>query len=325
MSVNETEKFTLSCSAHEIACVTCKWFSIKRRRRLDWNDPPAESSVPAKHYAVKWSVEKAESFNSLDYKDRLLPPLPFERQDENYIDHNFPHFASPGRNPDVQRPAVARTRETQAKERIITAPSTQRLDYRPKPNMEATQVVGQHATSEAHDVEHKQRRIKRKPVPVSQTLGQSLPNHPLNFFAQELGRSDSLKRQKGSNRKAVVNPLSERASVAFKSPLQDTVVVTRARTPRLVDVVRAYAPALPDELNVRIGDVLRVHEDYKDGWCLAQRAGRIDEEKGVVPQLCIRDRVDFISKHASLNNSISIVFMDPYRISSNVSQQRRFL
>lgn len=59
--------------------------------------------------------------------------------------------------------------------------------------------------------------------------------------------------------------------------------------PRLMNVVALFTPNLSDELYVRIGDTVRIIEEYKDGWCFAQFLGKDDEPKGVIPLVCLRD------------------------------------
>jgi hypothetical protein len=62
------------------------------------------------------------------------------------------------------------------------------------------------------------------------------------------------------------------------------------KLPRLMSVVTTFAPSLDDELAVKLGDTVRMVEEYQDGWCLVQRVGRIDAPKGVVPRFCLQER-----------------------------------
>ena len=66
------------------------------------------------------------------------------------------------------------------------------------------------------------------------------------------------------------------------------------RLPRLVHVVHLYTPSMEDELPIKLGEVLRLTQEFKDGWCAVQRVGNVDSEKGVVPNFCIEDRPDFV-------------------------------
>lgn len=51
---------------------------------------------------------------------------------------------------------------------------------------------------------------------------------------------------------------------------------------------------MEDELPIKIGEVLRLNQEFKDGWCAVQRVGKVDAEEGVVPQFCLQDRQDFL-------------------------------
>jgi hypothetical protein len=57
-----------------------------------------------------------------------------------------------------------------------------------------------------------------------------------------------------------------------------------------MNVVSLFTPNLPDELHVKVGDVVRIFEEYKDWWCLAQFVGKKDAPKGVVPLVCLQER-----------------------------------
>lgn len=75
---------------------------------------------------------------------------------------------------------------------------------------------------------------------------------------------------------------------------------------RLMNVVALFTPNLPDELNVRVGDAVRIIEEYKDGWCFVQFLGEKDAPKGVVPLVCLQERARLASsKHRSSNKSLT--------------------
>ncbi|KAL6300183.1 hypothetical protein BKA93DRAFT_541326 [Sparassis latifolia] len=59
-----------------------------------------------------------------------------------------------------------------------------------------------------------------------------------------------------------------------------------ADLPRIVTVLNTFVPSLSDELSIRLGETLRMLEEYEDGWCLVQRISAPDE-KGVIPQFCV--------------------------------------
>ncbi len=55
-------------------------------------------------------------------------------------------------------------------------------------------------------------------------------------------------------------------------------------------VSTSFKPTRDDELAVRAGEALRVLKEFEDEWCLVQRVGSADAEKGVVPRFCLVDR-----------------------------------
>lgn len=62
------------------------------------------------------------------------------------------------------------------------------------------------------------------------------------------------------------------------------------KLPRLMHVVTTFQPSMEDELSVQVGETLRLLEEYEDEWCLVQRVGRYDAEKGVIPRFCLVER-----------------------------------
>jgi hypothetical protein len=74
---------------------------------------------------------------------------------------------------------------------------------------------------------------------------------------------------------------------------------------RLMTVVARYTPNLPDELHIKLGDVVRVIAEYKDGWCFAQLLDTMDAPKGVVPLVCLQ--AAFTITHKASNSSLSTI------------------
>jgi hypothetical protein len=70
--------------------------------------------------------------------------------------------------------------------------------------------------------------------------------------------------------------------------------------PRLMSVVDSFDPSMVDELLITVGETVRILEEYEDEWCLVQRVGRIDSEKGVVPRLCLTERSEIVPTHPGL-------------------------
>lgn len=85
--------------------------------------------------------------------------------------------------------------------------------------------------------------------------------------------------------------------IAFPTSNRDSVESTGSdgerdnqKLPRLMSVSATFTPTLDDELSVKIGDTVRMLEEYQDGWCLAQRVGRHDAPRGVCPRFCLQER-----------------------------------
>ncbi|KAH9484422.1 hypothetical protein JR316_0003904 [Psilocybe cubensis] len=79
------------------------------------------------------------------------------------------------------------------------------------------------------------------------------------------------------------------------------------KTPRMMHVIAHYTPTLSDELRVHVGDTVKVLEEYKDGWCFAQYVGKADAPKGVVPLICLEERLRMVpvAHSRSPNGSLS--------------------
>jgi hypothetical protein len=75
------------------------------------------------------------------------------------------------------------------------------------------------------------------------------------------------------------------------SPTSPTEINPEAHDlPRMMTVVHTFEPTLTDELNIKVGDTVRMLEEYKDQWCLAQHIGSPDAPRGVVPRFCLQER-----------------------------------
>jgi hypothetical protein len=75
--------------------------------------------------------------------------------------------------------------------------------------------------------------------------------------------------------------------------------------PRLMLVSTTFQPSRDDELAVRAGETLRLLKEFEDEWCLVQRVGRPNAEKGVVPRFCLVDRPRTIKGRVSLSGLTS--------------------
>jgi Variant SH3 domain len=65
-------------------------------------------------------------------------------------------------------------------------------------------------------------------------------------------------------------------------------------------VTSSFHPARPDELSLRMGETLRLVREFEDEWCLVQRVGRPNAEKGVVPRFCLEERARIIKNRATV-------------------------
>ncbi|KAF9053009.1 hypothetical protein BJ165DRAFT_1400371 [Panaeolus papilionaceus] len=81
------------------------------------------------------------------------------------------------------------------------------------------------------------------------------------------------------------------------------------RLPRMMAVIATYVPNLPDELEVQVGDTVRVLQQYKDGWCFAQQIGKMDAPRGVVPLICLQER----QRMVPLSKKLSDGSMESFR------------
>jgi len=98
---------------------------------------------------------------------------------------------------------------------------------------------------------------------------------------------------------------SPRSSSQLDSPLKQTPLTARPKSvkstngkklPRLMVVTSTFIPSLADELLIRVGETLRLIEEYEDEWCLVQRVGKSDAEKGVIPRFCLQERPEVLSR-----------------------------
>lgn len=98
------------------------------------------------------------------------------------------------------------------------------------------------------------------------------------------------------NSPATSNPFSP-------APSSATTESQAPKTVRLMNVVAPYTPTLADELQVRVGDTVRVLQEYKDGWCFAQFVGKVDAPRGVVPLVCLEERRRVVPVSSKGSNS----------------------
>jgi len=89
-------------------------------------------------------------------------------------------------------------------------------------------------------------------------------------------------------------------TTSFRPPLATpngkTATAYNKKLPRLMTVVSTYVPSLSDELQIKVGESVRMLEEYEDEWCLVQYVGRTNDKKGVCPRLCLVERQDIIPR-----------------------------
>lgn len=75
--------------------------------------------------------------------------------------------------------------------------------------------------------------------------------------------------------------------------------------PRLMTVVNTFVPNLDDELPIKVGETVRMLEEFRDGWCTVQYVGKFDAAKGAVPRICLRERRSIVPVRKSSISSLS--------------------
>jgi hypothetical protein len=98
---------------------------------------------------------------------------------------------------------------------------------------------------------------------------------------------------------AVAAPITK--SISPKSPQRTSSFMPQASTsethkgldgkplPRLVRVQDIFTPSLDDELTIEMDEILKLLEEYQDGWCLVERSR--NGERGVIPRFCVKDAI----------------------------------
>lgn len=90
-------------------------------------------------------------------------------------------------------------------------------------------------------------------------------------------------------------------------------VTDRAELPRLMTVIDTFTPNLDDELPVKIGDTVRMLEEFQDGWCTVQHLGKYNAARGAVPKLCLQERRSIVPTRKISNGSLSSTMSGSFR------------
>ncbi len=105
-------------------------------------------------------------------------------------------------------------------------------------------------------------------------------------------------------------------SIGPNSPLHKSMITTakfkaeRASQaakplPRLMAVLCTFTPSLADELSISIGEPVMLLEEYEDEWCLVQRVGKSDAERGVVPRFCLQEAPTLPNRRTSFGATLT--------------------
>jgi len=125
-------------------------------------------------------------------------------------------------------------------------------------------------------------RSSAAPLPVQMLKADPSSPLPSPARTKSIGPGSPLYKSMGS--KLTANGLSHSAA---------------KQLPRLMAVVCTFTPSLADELAISIGEPLVLIEEYEDEWCLVQRAGKSDAERGVVPRFCLQEAPTLPNRRAS--------------------------
>lgn len=119
------------------------------------------------------------------------------------------------------------------------------------------------------------------PPPVPPSLpplkNKAPPTQPL--------RIPNSKREPGTNQQKLT-PLRT-ASLQ----LQDPCFAQAGRSSRVLLVTESFVPSLVDEVPLLVGEMVRLLDEYPDGWAFIQRQDASDGDKGFVPRRCLQEQV----------------------------------
>jgi len=79
------------------------------------------------------------------------------------------------------------------------------------------------------------------------------------------------------------------------------MTVSATGLPKLVVVISTFATTLPDELEIRMGETLRMLEAFPDEWCTVERIGRGKKQRGAVPMFCLEEKAPLVPRKGVAN------------------------
>lgn len=163
--------------------------------------------------------------------------------------------------------------------------------------------------------QHSKEKSKPSPLSSSETSTAPssrfsltpLPQTPATTASDPLpspARNSSFSYQQGNPASPLRKSFSpKQLSTVFKSGTGSDGLPL----PRLMAVINTFTPSLEDEMSIRIGDTVRMIEEYNDGWCLVQRVGKSDSPKGVVPRFCLTERQSAVLTSSARKNLIKSI------------------
>ncbi len=85
-----------------------------------------------------------------------------------------------------------------------------------------------------------------------------------------------------------LRPATSQSQRALSPPAPQRPPTNQSTEPRpIYPVVRIYLPTLLDELKINVGDLVRMINEFDDGWAYCEKVGDEDGAAGVVPLECL--------------------------------------
>lgn len=129
----------------------------------------------------------------------------------------------------------------------------------------------------------------RSPLRPSERLVHPVPVHHVNVPAALKVNFNGFLAKKPQARARPASPFH------IEPPQKNALHRAEWEAPRLMFVSRSFEPTYEDdEIQIRIGEAVRVLEGYDNEWCLVQRVGHFDAEQGFVPRHCLAERPEVV-------------------------------
>jgi len=278
-----------------VAIVAWKLYSTRKRRKA------RAQAARAARFSIAYGTSEKPSFVSFadmgvvdgSYKVALPPPIPSD-PDVRWV----PQIRSVTLPSGVAVPPVAVT----APER---SPKLQQDGHPPTPNSGPS-------SSPVYSPPPAYRILGLNSVPVPPTPPESSPTEmpPPTPMHGSAATTAATPTRESFDLPPVPSPSPSPRSTSFQSAASTPSSAPRAgiatmftpkSLPRLMQVTTSFEPSRSDELSLRVGETLRLIKEFEDEWCLVQRIGAPDAEKGVVPTCCLAERPRIIKNRATLS------------------------